>query len=110
MVEKNISLILKYFPNTTFRATIYKDTIENTFENYLFANVKGFKKVFFIPDVRHEWSEEQKQKLFIEIQKIFLFYEFCFENGQYPIEFETINKAFHTMLLRDIYAYKNTQI
>jgi uncharacterized protein len=58
LVMENIPILLKYFPNTTFRGTIYAPTAKNTFQNYLFAVKLGFKKVFFIPDVRHPWTIE----------------------------------------------------
>jgi sulfatase maturation enzyme AslB (radical SAM superfamily) len=80
LVKTNIPLILKYFPDTTFRATIYSKTVENTFENYLFAISQGFKNIFFTPDIRNEWNEQEANQLVKEIQKIFGFYEFCFEN------------------------------
>jgi hypothetical protein len=36
-VQKNIPILLKYFPNTTFRSTIDENTVDHTFENYVFA-------------------------------------------------------------------------
>lgn len=92
-VSKNIPYILKYFPNTTFRATIYAPTAHLTFQNYLFAIKKGFKNIFFAPDVRHEWNEEQQNALYNETKKIFAYMYGCFEQGLEPIHFSTIDNA-----------------
>ena len=48
LVEKNISYLLENKPNTTFRATLYQPTVKNLFENYRYAQRKGFKYIFFI--------------------------------------------------------------
>ena len=68
-VSKNILYILKYFPNTTFRATIYAPTAHLTYQNYWFAVQQGFKNIFFAPDVRHEWNQEQKDALLEETKR-----------------------------------------
>jgi sulfatase maturation enzyme AslB (radical SAM superfamily) len=52
LVSKNIPSILKYFPDTVFRSTVYKDTIKNLFQNYLYAEEIGFKNYICIPDSR----------------------------------------------------------
>lgn len=102
LVEKNIPLLLEAFPNTTFRATIYAETVEHTFNNYIYAIKKGFKNIFFLPDSRHPWTEEQKLKLKIELDKIYDFIEFCFENNTLPISYELINRSFEHILKHDI--------
>lgn len=70
----NIPLILKYYPNITFRSTIYADTVENLFNNYLFAEQMGFKSTFFTPDIRHDnWSSEKLNMLGQQLNKIFAY-------------------------------------
>lgn len=64
-VADNIPCLLAYHPNTTFRATAYPDTIEYTYENYLWAKALGFKSYFVMPDEFSEWSPE-KIKIFVE--------------------------------------------
>lgn len=107
LVMENIPILLKYFPNTTFRGTIYAPTAKNTFQNYLFAVKLGFKKVFFIPDVRHPWTIEQMNSLQQEIHKIFSYMDFCFSNGFKPISFSIIDDMFQTMLKKDLEIYLN---
>lgn len=71
LVEKNIPNLLYYYPNLCFRATIYAETVQYTYENYKYAESLGFKRVFFMPDNRHFWNKEQIQILEDEINKIF---------------------------------------
>ena len=92
-VSKNIPYILKYFPNTTFRATIYAPTAHLTYQNYLFAVKQGFKNIFFAPDVRHEWKQEQRDALLKETKKIFGYMYYCFTNNIELIHFSIIDKA-----------------
>lgn len=63
LVEKNIAYLLKVFPNTIFRSTIYADTVDKTFENFMFAVKKGFKNIYIMPNNRGEWSKEQMKEL-----------------------------------------------
>lgn len=71
LIEKNIPNLLYYYPNLFFRATIYSETVQYTYENYKYAEKMGFKNIFFIPDNRHPWTEEQIKILENEINKIF---------------------------------------
>lgn len=85
LIEKNISYLLKNFPNTTFRMTVYEDTCDKLFDNILYAIEKGFKNIYFCPDSRHNFSEENCQKLRIELEKIFLYFTGCLLNNlEYP--------------------------
>lgn len=97
--------LLEAFPNTTFRATIWPETAQYTFENYIFAIRQGFKNVFFIPDCRHSWSVEKQQILEQEIHKIFSFIDFCFTNDIQPPSFSTIEDTYSNMLQLDLLKY-----
>ena len=73
LITKNIPLLLENFPYLTFRATIYQDTVDQMFNNYIYAQSLGFKKIFFAPNEREKWTKENIDKLSIEIQKIFYY-------------------------------------
>jgi hypothetical protein len=70
----NIPILLSYWPDLTFRATIDQDTAKYTADNYLFAESMGFKSVFFVPNHRNIWTQEhlsdleQAYKLIFKIQ------------------------------------------
>lgn len=108
LVNNNISSLTKNFPDITFRATIYADTVSNLFKNYMFAVKNNFNNVFFIPDERHCWSEESKIILKQEVHKIFCFMHYCFVNDLEPINFPLINDSFRCMLERDLAIYNNS--
>jgi len=38
----NLPMLLKYYPNLTFRATVNTENVAKMFENYLFAEKNGF--------------------------------------------------------------------
>lgn len=67
-----IPCLLEYYPNITFRSTIYEDTVEHCFENYLFAEKMGFKSYFCVPDVlTKKWPQEKLNILEEQMHKIF---------------------------------------
>lgn len=57
LISPNIPILLKYFPDTTFRATIDEATVGNLFENYIFAQYMNFKNIFMIPNGRSLWKD-----------------------------------------------------
>lgn len=107
LVIKNIPYLLEKFPQTTFRSTIDVNTVEHTFNNYIFASFLGFKKVYMIPNCRENWSIEKMEILKEEVEKIYWFIANSFINQQIPISFSTINDSFEWVLKHDINTLKN---
>ena len=108
LVVKNILMILEAFPNTTFRGTIYPDTVQYTFENYMFAQYMGFRNVFLIPDERHPWTQEQTKLLKDELDKIYSYIDYCFSaEKRLPINFSLIDDSFQNILRHDIKSMMN---
>ena len=104
LVQQNIPYILHYFPNTTFRATIDEDTVENTFENYIFAQYMGFKNIFMIPNGRNLWSQDKLNILKNEFEKIYTYMIYFFNQGKnLPINFSEIDKSFKMVKENQIY-------
>lgn len=107
-VLKNIPYILKEFPQTTFRSTIYQETVDHTFENYLFAQYLGFRNIFMMPNCRDPWTYEQADILYQEYEKIYDYIIECFRNGVQPIYCATINNSFEQVLKHDIAVVNDT--
>lgn len=105
LVSKNIPIILKYFPNTTFRATLYEPTINHMFENYLFAIEQGFSNIFFCPNARNAWSEKSLNIFYKELGKIATYNIISFMEGYRPINFTNLNQAFVDILEHDKQIY-----
>lgn len=102
-VMKNIPYLLHYFPDITFRSTIYQETVEHTFENYIFAQYLGFKNIFLMPNCRTPWTEEQIAILQEEYAKIYQYITECFQMGLgNPIYCMTINNSFEQVLKHDL--------
>ena len=59
ILQPILPLILKYFPDTTFRSTIQPYNIDKLYENYLFARKNNFKNYFVTPNLEIEWTFEQ---------------------------------------------------
>ena len=107
LLSKNIPLILENFPHTTFRSTISQYSCEHMFDSYLFAIQQGFSNIFFCPNVREKWSEENKNKLHEQINKIFTYFILSFMNGEQPIQCTAIDTAFQRILEHDLQVHYN---
>ena len=95
LIKDNIPILLKYFPNTTFRSTIDENTVQYTFENYIFAQYMGFKNIYMMPNGRTEWKQENLEILKSEFERIYDYIISFFEKGQMPpINFSCINDSF----------------
>ena len=87
-IYSNIPILLKYYPQVTFRSTIYEDTVEHCFENYLFAEKMGFKSYFCVPDVlTSKWEQNKLDVLKEQIHKIFEYRFLQYSNNQIPMKF-----------------------
>lgn len=75
LLEANIPALLKAFPMTTFRSTIYAPTVEHLFENYCFAESLGFRSYEAIVDRRHDelWTEDKIKALDNEYSKTYAY-------------------------------------
>lgn len=102
LVNNNIPEILKNFPETNFRSTIYQDTCDTLFETYLFAIKNGFRHIFFCPNAREKWTEENIDKLKEEIKKIFTYFTYSFMNNELPIQCSLIDDTFRKILKHDL--------
>jgi radical SAM protein with 4Fe4S-binding SPASM domain len=69
-------------------------TCENLFEDIKFAEKKGFKNFFVIPNVFEEWNGRAKEILTNEFKKYTDYYIDCYRAGEKPIEFSTLEKSF----------------
>ena len=54
----DIPLILRYYPQVTFRSTLEPRNSDKIFENYLFARNSGFQSIFFCPNSYANWTEK----------------------------------------------------
>lgn len=99
LVSKNIPYILRDLPNTTCRSTIYAPTAKYLYDNFIFAGTQGFRSIYFGIDERHPWSNEEIQDLYLSLDKIFSFYDYCFQNELTPpIDFRQMTKMFRNIL------------
>ena len=55
ILKSKIPLVLEYYPEMTFRATIANNTVQHTFKNMMFAVEQGYTNMFFIPNVFANW-------------------------------------------------------
>jgi len=94
VVERNIPYLLKKFPNTTFRMTVYEPTAKYLFDNVLYAESKGFNNFYCIPDTRHNFSDKGLYELEEELRKIFTYFTGCLMLQVIPITSSIINNAF----------------
>lgn len=74
ILKDKIPLILKYFPNVTFRSTTDHDNVSEFFNNHKFAVENGFKSVFNIVNVFTNWSQDEKDELKKQIDMLGEYY------------------------------------
>lgn len=111
LVTENIPYLLENFPCTTFRATLYQYTIDQLFNNYVYAIEQGFQNIFMCPNAREVWTAGNIEKLHIEIHKIFNLIESCFRlNLPMPIQNGQIDRIFQKILEHDITVINNENI
>lgn len=92
-LEPIIDLVLKYYPNMIFRATIDPPTHKELFNNYKFAIRKGYTNCFFIPNVFSEWSDKELEELDIELDKICDYYIAELKAERKPMSFSHFDRA-----------------
>ena len=110
LIEKNIPDILQEIPNIIFRSTIYKPTILNIFENYLYAESLGFQYINFTPDTRAlDWTTEDYQNIENEFLKIFAYRLYQYRNNISPMQFENLDVIYRNILSHDLY-FTNLQL
>ena len=105
---KNIPYLLKYFPDITFRSTIDENTVQYTFENYIFAQYMGFKNIYMMPNGRTRWKEENLKILEEQFKEIYLYIIDFFEQNKFPpISFDPINRSFKQVKNHNYYILQN---
>lgn len=67
----DVELILKYYPDMVFRATLDPQTVDKLYHNYCWAESVGYKQATFIVNVFSEWSESQVEVLKAELDSIY---------------------------------------
>ena len=100
MIYKNVPLLLTNFPNIPFRSTLLPDTVEHLFENYLFAEVMGFRTISILPNAREIWPIDKLKILEEQLKKIFLYRLNQYINEETPMNWGAI-----TYMLQDIFSY-----
>lgn len=101
IIQKKIPMILKYFPNTSFRSTITPYSVKNLFNNYLFAEKNNFSQIVFMPELRHNWDSKDLNIFSYELQKIFNYRLNQYRNNCMPIQSKQINYALEDILNHD---------
>ena len=110
-VYKNIPYLLKQFPNTIFRSTIYKYTVKNLYDNFLFAESLGFKTYSCVPDIRSvTWNDDECQELYNQLEKIFYHQIEFFLKGEKPIIiFSGLEEGLRDIILTELYESKEKE-
>lgn len=103
---KKLNNIIPYFLEkikfNNFRGTIIPYTCENTFENILYAQEKGFQRCYFTINIFEKWNEEDKNKLELEIKKYTLAYINSFVNNQFIINFTPFTDMIELIIKKEM--------
>ncbi|GMQ59592.1 hypothetical protein AN1V17_39890 [Vallitalea sediminicola] len=97
ILYKKLTLILKYYPDVTFRSTTDHDNASEFVDNHKFAINHGFKNVYNIVNVFSHWNQQEKQELKVQIDKL----------GDYYIELLKANKSVSFMPFMEMFGKLN---
>lgn len=100
-LEKHLDGILHHYPNVTFRSTVTPATCRNLYHNMIFAESRGFKNYFVVPNSFESWSKEEKGILAQEMDKYADHYIEKFRIGETPIIFGQMEKSFKEIRQRN---------
>ena len=98
LIYQNLEYLLEKQPDICFRATIYHDTVKELYNNYLFAELLGFKEVAFIPDLRATWTQEELEEFKTQYNYIYCHRLNQLLNGKTPLKCGTILQWYNYML------------
>jgi len=103
LVAENIPYLLKSFPDVVFRSTVYKDSINNLFNDFLYAESMGFKFYTCVPDARsHSWTEDDLELYKNQINKIVSYLiNYYLDNLTPKIMFNNLYKALRLVIIND---------
>lgn len=107
---KIIPYLLSYFPSITFRSTVIPDTVDKLFESYCFAEDIGFSNIFFCPNERITWTQEEKEKLKNQLHLIMARRFANYSNNKNNINSTQINNSFIDVLTTDLIRYNNAEV
>lgn len=98
LIKKNFYPLLDAYPDICFRSTIYAPTVDQLFNNYIFAELLGFQAYYCMPDERHPWTKQQKEELYTQCQQIFWYRCNQYMNNIKPMSCSFIDEMFNTIL------------
>ena len=103
LIEKNIPYILEIFPHILFRSTIYQPTINQMFENYLYAESLGFQAINYTPDTRAlDWTQNDYNNIKEQLYQIFTYRLYQYQNNQFPMHWNDVVSNYQQILQHDI--------
>lgn len=99
LLQDKFELILRYYPTVTFRSTVTPATVNNLFNNILFAEDLGFKNYFVMPNCYEYWSRNDCDILLRELHKYSEHYVDALKHGLEPIYFNHMEGRFKDILI-----------
>ena len=99
ILEEKIPIILNYFPDVMFRATVTPATCGSLFNDMMYAERKGFREFFTMPNCFEPW--EETGTLSAQLRLYSDHYLDCMRRGTEPIFFSQLEKYFRKILLHN---------
>lgn len=98
-LEDKIPIILEYFPGVMFRSTVTPATSGNMYQDMMFAEERGFKEFFTMPNCFEAW--EETDTLRCQLRLYSNHYIDSLRRGTTPIFFTQMEKHFRKILSRN---------
>ena len=98
-LEEKIPVILEYFPGVMFRSTVTEDTAQSLYHDILYAEEKGFKEFFTMPNCFEPWTDTSTLRE--QLRRYSEHYIDFMRRERDPIYFSQLEKYFRKILLRN---------
>ena len=99
VIEPNILTAIELYPALVFRMTLIPDTCHNFMSNVMYAQSIGYNRVFAMPNVFEEWTEEKREVMRKQLRIYSEYYIASYKKGVIPIDFNPLENAFKDILL-----------
>lgn len=90
ILAPKLPMILKYYPQVTFRGTITPFSSDKIVDNYLFARNNNFQFIYMTPNSHEEWDDQSRKNLIKGVFEIARLMQIDYENGEVPLFFSPL--------------------
>lgn len=101
VLDLKLPMLIEHFPDLTFRSTVTPRTANELYRNALYAEKKGFRYWFTMPNYFETWTEQDIAVLHEQMRLYQEHYIDRMRDGKRPILFTHMEQFFHRIVQRN---------